>query len=183
MARNDIAAACAAIILHLIIQRRRRRRKKHLMQELRLGDRSGYSKFLRMDPESFGLLESLVAPFISRKIRIQALTTINLSKSPLSPSTIQPPCSVLMRMPCDTIPATSLADSILCAIRTDYNTFPTQKVSETWMIHLEILCARNKSFGDLVVPFKYACIPPMFITFSLYAKNVCWVIPTKRDLG
>ena len=116
MARNDIAAACAAIILHLIIQRRRRRRKKHLMQELRLGDRSGYSKFLRMDPESFGLLESLIAPFISRKIRIQALTTINLPKSPLSPSTIQPPCSVLMRMPRDTIPATSLADSILCRL-------------------------------------------------------------------
>ena len=106
MARNDIAAACAAIILHLIIQRRRRRRKKHLMQELRLGDRSGYSKFLRIHPESFGLLESLVAPFISRKIRIQALTT----------STIQPPCSVLMRMPRDTIPATSLADSILCRL-------------------------------------------------------------------
>ena len=109
MARNDIAAACAAIILHLIIHRRRRRRKKHLMQ-------ANYSKFLRMDPESFGLLESLIAPFISRKIRIQALTTINLPKSPLSPSTIQPPCSVLMRMPRDTIPATSLADSILCRL-------------------------------------------------------------------
>ena len=40
---------------------------KHLMQELRLGNRSGYRKFLRMDPESFGLLESFVAPFISRK--------------------------------------------------------------------------------------------------------------------
>ena len=88
MARNDIAdVACAAIILHLIIQRRRRRLKKRTIWvtewikyrqmhgriqtfnggTIRLGGRSGYSKFLRMDPESFGLLESLVAPFISRK--------------------------------------------------------------------------------------------------------------------
>ena len=37
---------------------------KHLMQELRLGDKSGNSNFLKMDPESFGLLESLFASIV-----------------------------------------------------------------------------------------------------------------------
>lgn len=87
MAGDDLTAAtCAAIVLYIAIKQRRRRQKKrtvwirewmkkrqqygayqHLVKELRLSDSNGYKKFLRMDPESFGVLESLITPLITKK--------------------------------------------------------------------------------------------------------------------